>query len=435
MRISLNWLKELVDVQLSPENLADALTMAGFEVEEIEDRRSWAEGVVVGRVESCEPHPDAEKLSVCQVDIGAEAPSTIVCGAANVKAGIHVPVARVGTYLPKVDLTIKPRKLRGVPSEGMICSLAEVGLEKDSAGIHILTNDALTVGVDARPLLGLDDIVLDLTSTANRADALSMIGIAREVAAITGAPLNLPQPSPQKASTVGAVTVQLSDPTACPIYIATVLENIRLGPSPQWLQRRLQAAGTRPINNIVDITNYVLLELGQPLHGFDWERLQRQTGKNDVVLGVRFAKAGETLTTLDSQERSLQPETLLITANDRPVALAGVMGGEETEVVETTRSVMLEAAYFDSAVIRKSARSQGLRTEASARYERGVNPAELSLACDRAIQLMQELCGAKVVQLSEDRTQVGQITPTRTLELRLQRMGEVLGPVVGAADG
>jgi phenylalanyl-tRNA synthetase beta chain len=192
MRISLNWLNELVPIKLSPEALADALTMAGFEVEDIEDRRTWADGVVVGKVLDRQPHPDADKLSVCQVDIGADEPSSIVCGAANVRSGIYVPVAKVGTHLPVVDLTIKPRKLRGVPSSGMICSLAELGLEKDSEGIYIIDAENLELGSDVRPLLGLDDVILDVTSTANRADALSMVGIAREVAAITGKPSNCP---------------------------------------------------------------------------------------------------------------------------------------------------------------------------------------------------------------------------------------------------
>jgi phenylalanyl-tRNA synthetase beta chain len=430
MRISLNWLKDLVAVDLAPDALADALTMAGFEVEDIEDRRTWADGVVVGRVLDRQPHPDAEKLSVCQVDIGAEAPSTIVCGAANVRADIAVAVATVGTYLPIVDLKIKPRKLRGVPSEGMICSLAELGLAKDSAGIHILSGEDLAVGSDARPLLGLDDVVLDVTSTANRADALSMVGIAREVAAITGATLTLPTP-PTAAPSGGGTGVQvvLSDPKACPIYIATELEGIQIGPSPAWLQQRLQAAGTRPISNIVDITNYVLLEWGQPLHAFDRDRLATAAGQADFTLGVRTARDGETLTTLDSQDRQLATETLLITASDRPVALAGVMGGEATEVHDGTQNVLLEAAYFDAAAIRKSARSQGLRTEASARYERGVNPAELDLACQRALQLMTELAGAQVVAQQRDITEAGDINPTRTLTLRVDRVRAILGPV------
>lgn len=430
MRISLNWLNDLVSVDLTPEALADALTMAGFEVEDIEDRRTWADGVVVGRVLERTSHPDAEKLSVCTVDIGAAEPSTIVCGAANVRADIYVAVATVNTYLPKVDLTIKPRQLRGVPSAGMICSLSELGLEKDSEGIHIFDQSDLTVGQDVRPLLGLDDVILDVTSTANRADALSMVGLAREVAAITGAPLHLPPTqAPALTNPKSAVAIDLPDEKACPIYIGTVLEGITIGPSPQWLQARLQAAGTRPINNVVDITNYVLLEWGQPLHAFDRDQLAK-LGKGELTLGVRFARPDETLVTLDSQKRTLAPETLVITAHDVPVALAGVMGGEDTEVSHATQAVVLEAAYFDAALIRKSARSQGLRTEASARYERGVNPAELSLACQRALNLMVELAGATVISQTTATTALGQAIPERTLELRLERVHHLLGPVV-----
>lgn len=432
MRISLNWLNEYVNVQLSAQELADALTMAGFEVEDIEDRRTWADGVVVGRVVERTPHPDADKLSVCRVDIGQADSSTIVCGAANVRADIYVAVAPVDTYLPVVDLTIKPRKLRGVPSAGMICSLAELGLAKDSEGIHIFAADSLELGQDVRPLLGLDDVILDVTSTANRADALSMVGIAREVAAITGATLHLPVTQAPAIPHAAAPEIALSDEKACPIYIGTVLENIALGPSPQWLQQRLVAAGTRPINNVVDVTNYVLLEWGQPLHAFDRDRLL--TTGDALNLGVRYAQPGETLVTLDSQKRQLQPETLLITANDQPVALAGVMGGEATEVHDGTRAVMLEAAFFDAAAIRKSARSQGLRTEASARYERGVNPAELGLACDRALQLLQELAGATVVAQTIGTTSLGVAIPERVITLRLSRVTQLLGQVINLGD-
>ncbi|NET35224.1 MAG: phenylalanine--tRNA ligase subunit beta [Cyanothece sp. SIO1E1] len=430
MRISLNWLQELVDISLSPEVLADTLTMAGFEVEDIEDRRTWADGVVVGKVLSREPHPNADKLSVCQVDIGAASPSTIVCGAANVQADIYVPVATVGTYLPMVDLKIKPRKLRNVPSAGMICSLAEVGLAKDSEGIHIFTTADLQPGIDARPLLGLDDVVLDLTSTANRADALSMVGIAREVAAITGAALKLPVDAEIEATSDKAnLAIDIEAIDACPLYIGTAIEQIKIGPSPMWLQRRLQAAGTRPINNVVDITNYVLLEWGQPLHAFDKDRLQTTAGGDELTLGVRLAQTGEALTTLDSQLRQLQEQTLVITANNQPVALAGVMGGESTEVQADTQNLVLEAAYFESAVIRRSARSQGLRTEASARYERGVNPAELAIACRRAIQLITELAGGVVTTQAIAAAPRWQASHTRTIELRLDRVNQVLGPV------
>jgi phenylalanyl-tRNA synthetase beta chain len=430
MRISLKWLEELVDITHTPEELADMLTMAGFEVEEIEDRRTWAEGVVIGKVLKREPHPNADKLSVCTVDIGAETPSTIVCGAANVRAEALVPVATIGSYLPQVDLKIKPRKLRDVPSEGMICSLAELGLAKESEGIHIFPQADLPVGSDVRPYLGLDDVVLDLTSTANRADALSMVGIAREVAALTGAALKLPQVPEIPAQSGKELKIKISDPQACPIYIGTVITGVKIAPSPLWLQQRLQAAGTRPINNVVDITNYVLLEWGQPLHGFDRDRLQTVAGSKNLTIGVRFARAGETLTTLDGQQRTLQEQAVLITANDKPVALAGQMGGEETEVSEATQNLLLEAAIFSSVTTRRSARSQSLRTEASIRYERGVNQAELEIACRRAIQLITELAGGTVGTQAIADHRADQTLATRAIELRLERVNQVLGPIL-----
>ena len=436
MRVSVNWLKELVEFDFSPEALADALTMAGFEVEDIEDRQSWAEGVVVGRVLKREPHPDAEKLSVCTVDIGAAESSTIVCGAANVGADMCVPVATVGSYLPKVDLKIKPRELRGVPSAGMICSLAELGLARDSEGIHVFNEASfergdIQAGQDVRPILGLNDFVLDVTSTANRADALSMVGIAREISAITGNPLKLPVAEALDGSQkpLPALNVTLKEPKACPIYMGSILEGIEIGPSPEWMQQRLIASGTRAINNVVDVTNYVLLEWGQPLHAFDLDRLITIGKTQPVTVSVRYAKADEVLMTLDEKERKLAEQTLLITTNDVPVALAGVMGGFDSEVVDTTKRVFLEAAYFDAAAIRKSARSQGLRTEASARYERGVNPAELKLASDRALQLLIETTGATLTGQGEDRTEVGNITPTRDVSLRLSRINQILGRV------
>jgi len=430
MRISLNWLRELVDITMTPQELAEALTMAGFEVEDIEDRRTWADGVVVGRVLAREPHPNADRLSVCQVDIGAAQPSTIVCGAANVRADIYVPVATVGTYLPTIDLKIRPRKLRDVPSEGMICSLAELGLAKDSEGIHIFPQPDLTIGQDVRPLLGLDDVILDLTSTANRADALSLVGIAREIAAITGAALKLPTIPEYSLPQPGEeLALKIEATKACPLYIGTLISGVTIAPSPDWLQRRLQASGTRPINNVVDITNYVLLEWGQPLHAFDADRLRAIAQSQALTIGVRTAQPTETLTTLDSQSRALSEQTLVITANDRPVALAGVMGGEESEVHNGSTHLLLEAAYFDAVAIRRSARSQGLRTEASARYERGVNPAELMLACRRALSLLAELAGGSVESQAIADTTAGQTATTRTIELRLERVNTVLGPV------
>jgi phenylalanyl-tRNA synthetase beta chain len=427
MRISLDWLRELVDFDQQPQALADLLTMAGFEVEEIEDRRTWADGVVVGKVLIRDQHPNADKLSVCQVDIGTDEPSTIVCGAANVQAGLLVPVATVGTYLPKKDIKIRPAKLRGVMSEGMICSLEELGLARESEGIHSFTEPGLKVGSDVRPLLGLDDVILDLTSTANRADALSMVGVAREVAALTGGKLKLPDvPKLKPPKSSAALKLAIAETNACPAYIGTVITGITIAPSPDWLKRKLEAAGTRPINNVVDITNYILLEWGQPLHAFDQDRLQAIAGKSSLTIGVRFAQPAEELTTLDGQARSLQTQSLVITANDQPVALAGVMGGEATEVHAGTQNLVLEAALFNSVSIRRSARGQGIRTEASARYERGVNQAELEVACNHALQLIQELAGGQVTaqQIADSRT-----TSDRTIELRLERIQQVLGPI------
>ncbi|MBD2691823.1 phenylalanine--tRNA ligase subunit beta [Anabaena catenula] len=430
MRISLNWLRELVEIKLTPEELAETLTMAGFEVEDIEDRRTWANGVVVGRVLERQPHPNADKLSVCTVDIGADETLNIVCGAANVCADIYVPIATTGTYLPNIDLKIKPAKLRGVPSNGMICSLKELGLPTDIDGIHIFTPENLTLGSDVRPLLGLDDVILDVTATANRADALSMVGIAREVAALTGGKLSIPESAKVEIiKGTGNLALKISEPEACPAYIGTVIEQLKIAPSPEWLQQRLRSAGVRPINNVVDITNYVLLERGQPLHAFDQERLKSVAGGEKLTIGVRFADAGETLKTLDGQTRNLSTQNLLITANNKAVALAGVMGGEETEVHEGTQSLVLEAALFDSVAIRRSSRSVGLRSEASGRYERGVNRAELEIACHRALSLISELAAGVIVQQETSDSRPDSSTWSHSIALRLDRVNDVLGPV------
>jgi phenylalanyl-tRNA synthetase beta chain len=430
MRISLNWLRELVEIKVSPEELAETLTMAGFEVEDIEDRRTWANGVVIGKVLERQPHPNADKLSVCQVDIGADEILNIVCGAANVKADIYVPVATTGTYLPNIDLKIKPAKLRGVPSQGMICSLKELGLPTDVDGIHIFTQENLTLGSDVRPLLGLDDVILDLTATANRADALSMVGVAREVAALTGGKLSISQPGEVSITKdTGNLALKIADTQACPAYIGTVIEQVKIAPSPEWLQQRLRAAGVRPINNVVDITNYVLLEWGQPLHAFDGDRLKSVTSSEKLAIGVRFANAGESLKTLDGQTRTLASQNLLITANEKPIALAGVMGGEETEVHEGTQSLVLEAALFDSVAIRRSSRSAGLRSEASGRYERGVNRAELEIANRRALSLISELAQGILVHQEIADTRPDPSTWSRSIALRLERVNQILGPI------
>lgn len=428
MRISLNWLRELVDIQMTPQELAETLTVAGFEVEDIEDWRSWADGVVLGKILQAEQHPNADKLRVCQVDIGASEPLNIVCGAPNAAAGMVVAVATIGTHLPKVNLTLKKTKLRGVPSEGMICSLAELGLEKDSSGIHSFDIENPVLGSDVRPLLGLDDVILDVTATANRADGLSMVGIAREIAALTGANLRIPEATGvliEPSETSPSLAIKIADKQACPIYIGTIIQGVKIAPSPDWLQRRLQAAGVRPINNVVDVTNYILLEWGQPLHAFDLDRLKQVTSSPDLTIGVRFAKSDESIKTLDGQTRNLQEQNLLITANDYPVALSGVMGGEETEVFEETQNLLLESAIFAPIAIRRSARAQGLRSESSTRYERGVNQAELALACLRAILLLKELASGHPICQETDSSGLEVQTPEITL--RLNRINQVLG--------
>ncbi|MEZ2226250.1 MAG: phenylalanine--tRNA ligase subunit beta [Microcoleus sp.] len=437
MRISLNWLRELVDVAIAPEELAETLTMAGFEVEEIEDRRTWADGVVLGKIVAIEQHPNADKLRVCQVDVGQPEALNIVCGAPNARADIYVPVAVVGTFLSQIDLKIKPAKLRGVPSAGMICSLAELGLSKESAGIHIFDLENPELGSDIRPLLGLDDVILDLTATANRADALSMVGVAREVAALTGAKLRIPAAADVAIQGENSpnLTVEIFESEGCPIYTGTTIEGVKIAPSPAWLQQRLQAAGVRPINNVVDVTNYILLEWGQPLHAFDRDRLQSFTGNPDINIGVRFAKTGESFKTLDGQNRNLRSQNLLITASDKPVALAGVMGGEETEVHDGTQNLILEAAIFDQATIRRSARAQGLRSESSIRYERGVNQAALATACNRALSLILELAGGAVTVQKTASSGGDDLTFSRSLQLRLDRINLVLGKLKRGQTG
>jgi len=419
MRISLNWLRELVDCDLSPQELDEKLTMAGFEVESIEDRRTWAEGVVVGHILTAERHPNADKLQVCKVDIGAPEPLQIVCGAANARQGLFVPVATIGTYLPTVDLKLRPTKLRGERSEGMICSLAEIGLAKESSGIHEFP-EGVTVGADVRPLLGLDDAILDVTSTANRADALSIVGIAREVAALLGKEVRLPLATTD-FQPKAAHWVTVEDSKSCPAYIGTLIKGVKVAPSPEWLKRRVEAAGMRSINNIVDITNYILLEWGQPLHAFDADTLA-----DGIKIGVRFAKSGEKIKTLDDADRSLTAQNLLITSGDKPIAIAGVMGGAETEVSEKTINIVLEAALFTQVTTRRSARAQGLRTEASARYERGVNQAAIESASAKAVQMIMELAGGEVVEQSVMDARSKEV---RVIDLRLTKVWPVLGEV------
>ena len=437
MQVSLQWLRELVACDLAPDVLAEKLSIAGFEVEEITDLAARAAGVVVGFVEHRAPHPDANKLSVCTVAVGADAPLQIVCGAKNVRAGIHVAVATVGAYLPAVDLKIKPAELRGVASSGMICSLSELGLADSSDGIVIL-DEALesvpAVGSPVGPLFGLDDQVLELAITANRPDGLSMLGIAREVAALTGAPLSLPplaEPLASEALPVGADVQARIEQGG--LFSLTALSGLKVGPSPRWLQSRLERAGLRPINNVVDITNLVMLEQGQPLHAFDADRLAQRSGNRLDPTGIdlRAGRSGEAFTTLDGCSHTLSEDAWVVSYADQAIALAGVMGGEGTSVHLGTQSIWLEAAMFAPQTVRKSARSLGLRTDASSRFEKGL-PVEVTLsAADRAVALLKELCGATVEGRWLHQRAEAAVEP---LELRRDALHNLLGPVA-TADG
>ncbi|GAA5344992.1 phenylalanine--tRNA ligase subunit beta [Planifilum fimeticola] len=399
MRVSYEWLKEMVDLSgIDADELAESLTRTGVAVDAVEDRNPGVQRVVVGRVKSVEPHPGAERLRVCRVDVGQEDLLQIVCGAPNVAEGQLVPVALEGAELPG-DVRIKRAKLRGVESQGMICSAGELGLPEKllpkelTEGILVLTEEA-KVGQDIRSLLGMDDKVLELDLTPNRSDCLSMIGMAYEAGAVFDRSLRLPEP--KELPVTGAelpVSVAVESEADCPVYAAQVVDGLRLGPSPQWMQNRLIAAGVRPINNIVDVTNYVMLEYGQPLHAFDYDQVS-----GGRIL-VRRARQGERLETLDGVTRECDQDTILITDGDKPLGLAGVMGGANSEVKDGTTRVLIESACFDPVLIRRTSRRLGLRSEASNRFEKGVDRSRIVPALKRAVQLLVEVAGGRVASL------------------------------------
>ena len=397
MYVSTKWLENYVEIEgIDRAELAEKITRAGIEVDSIIDRSEGLKNIVVGHVESMEKHPEADKLNICQVNIGEET-LQIICGAPNVAAGQNIVAALPGARLPG-GIKIKKAKLRGEVSNGMICSLQELGVEGKvvskayTDGIYVLPEDAVP-GTDALSVLGLDDIILEFDLTPNRADALSMLGVAYEVGAILSKEIKLPKieyaMSAEKAENVLALKVDA--PEANPMYVAKVVQNVKVAESPLWLQNYLMAAGVRPHNNIVDITNFVLLEYGQPLHAFDYDRLETK----EIV--VRHATEGEKMTTLDDVERTLNADQLVITNGREPVALAGVMGGANSEVHEGTTTVVIESAYFAPASVRKTSKEVGLRSDASTRFEKGVDPNRVAEASERAAQLMQELAGGDVL--------------------------------------
>ncbi|MFH5185940.1 phenylalanine--tRNA ligase subunit beta [Paenibacillus sp. TAB 01] len=418
MKVSYQWLSQYVDVTgYTAAELAEKLTRSGIEVDIVENRNKGVSQVFVGFVKSREKHPDADKLSVCKVDVGQDEELQIVCGAKNVAAGQKVPVAIVGAKLPD-GLAIKRAKLRGVESQGMICSAKELGLndkllpKEIQEGILVLPEDA-EIGASILDVLAINDEVLDLDLTPNRSDCLSMLGAAYEIGAILGREVKLPDAEQGLNGAVQAsskISVDITATEQCSHYAARYIENVKIGTSPLWMQNRLMAAGIRPINNIVDITNYVMLEYGQPLHAFDAEKLA------NGHIDVRMAKQGERLVTLDGVERTLEPHMLLITDGEKPVALAGVMGGENSEVTDATTSILLESAKFDGGTVRKASRQLGLRSEASLRFEKEVNPEAVLPALNRAASLIAQYAGGRVaigiVEKASQQHQPVQITLT-----------------------
>ena len=390
MKVSLSWLKEYVDVTLPIETLSDALTMAGLEVDSVEDRYQYLETVRVARVLAVHPHPNADRLTCCDISLG-DRTTTVVCGAPNVKKDMLTPCALPGTVLPD-GRNITAGVIRGEKSDGMLCSALELALGDDAAGIMALDAD-LTPGTALNQALGLTDPVFEIDLTPNRPDCLSIIGVAREVAAFLGTGVNYPEPvQPAASSAIADLTsVSIMNPELCPRYAARLIVDIEVAPSPFWLRDRLISVGLKPISNIVDITNFVMLETGQPLHAFDFDQL----AENRIV--VRAADAGETFTTLDEKERTLPPNALMICDGEKSVAIGGVMGGLNSEIESDTRRVLLESACFDPVSIRKTAKQTGLNTDASHRFERGVDPAGTVRALNRAAYLIAELGGGTLI--------------------------------------
>jgi len=426
MKVSHNWLKKYIDFDLTPDDLAAKLTMLGLEVEGIEHLGKKYKGFVVGEVLECNRHPNADKLSVCRVDVGTEQ-LQIICGAPNIATGQKVPVGLVGATVPhdqhdpqgKAFVLTKVR-IRGVESSGMICSEYELGLGSDKEGIMVLDSNA-QIGMSLDEYLGLNDVVYEVSITPNRPDCLSHIGIAREVGVIVGKSICKPEMSLRESAEQVSkhASVEILDAENCLRYTARVIRNVRIKPSPQWMQNALKAVGLRPINNVVDITNYVLMETGHPLHAFDYDKL---AGHRIIV---RCAQEGELFITLDGKKHTLRSDTLLICDAERGVAIAGVMGGLDTEITDTTRNVLLESAYFNPRSIRRTSKYLGLSTDSAYRFERGADVNGTIYALNRAAQLMEELADGEVLQGIID------VYPKkieeRKVSLRTSRVNSVLG--------
>ncbi len=390
MKVSLSWLNDYVGIKMAPSELADALTMVGLEIESVSERYRYLDTVFVGRIEAIEPHPNADKLHLCRVDTG-RGKVTVVCGAPNAELGMLSPIALPGTEFPE-GFILELSVIRGQTSEGMLCSEGELGLGEDRSGIMQL-DPKLSVGDPLASALELTDTVFEIEITPNRPDCLSVLGVAREIAAIQNSRLRYPDFQLNDADDrISQLTsIQIEAPDHCPRYAARLLADIQIKPSPFWLQQRLLSVGLRPINNIVDVTNFILMETGQPLHAFDFDRL----AQNRIV--VRTANKGETFITLDQKERLLDAEMLMICDGEKPVAIGGVMGGLNSEIENDTTRVLLESAYFNSVSVRRTSKQLGLSTDASYRFERGVDPGGTIAAANRAAKLMAEVSGAKII--------------------------------------
>jgi phenylalanyl-tRNA synthetase beta chain len=435
MKISYAWLQEYLDLDgVSPERLADLLTMSGLEVEDLTQIGQPLDGVVVGQVLATRPHPNADRLTLCEVDLGNGAPVQIVCGAPNVAAGQKVPVATVGTtlLLPSKDrpgerkpVTLVQAKLRGEVSHGMICAEDELGLSDDHSGILVLAPEA-RVGQPLADYLAVQgmtavDYVLDVNITPNRPDAISHLGIARDLSALLNRPLRRPVvPLPAPGGAVAQqVKIEVEAPDGCPRYVGVLVRGVRIGPSPAWMQQRLRALGLRPISNVVDVTNYVMYECGQPLHAFDFDQLAEGTVR------VRLTAEVHPFTTLDDKQRTLPAGTLMICDGAREVAIAGVMGGLNSEVTTATVNVLIESAFFQPSYIRRTAKALGLQTDASYRFERHVDPAGQAWAAMRAALLMVETAGSTLVPGLLDVHP--RPAPARSVQVRPRRVQQVLG--------
>ena len=425
MKISLSWLKEYIDVEIPVSDLADALTMAGLEVEAVSDRYDYLNHVVIGRLSKIDPHPNADTLKLCRVDIG-DRMITVVCGAPNIKNDMLVPCAMPGTCFPKGTI-LEKSIIRGEASEGMLCSEMELGLSDNSDGIMELDQN-YSLGSSLNKALNLSDPVLEIDLTPNRPDCLSIIGTAREIAAFQRKKVAYPEIFlPESFDDISDYTsITILDPERCPRYAASLVFNITVGPSPFWLQDRLISVGLKPINNIVDITNFVMMETGQPLHAFDFNRL----AENRIV--VRTAREGEVFVTLDGKERRLDPEMLMICDGKKPVALAGVMGGLNSEIENTTTKVLLESAYFDPVCIRKTSKKTGLITDASHRFERGVDPDGTLIALNRATQLIAEIGGGKLIRGTIDA--YPSTFPEKVIHVSVPALNRLLGTGLDIVD-